>query len=139
MITNREFANLVAESVRYLAAIDPALPRLEINLHNGNDWLPSGFGFKQTFAIDMEALSPGTRRGQQTKMVEYPVLLFCCLRACVRSSMLRNTLDSKPLLDVYGKMSDIVYVDSGMVNSSKRSTIRVEAPISHEGRLWLTW
>jgi hypothetical protein len=120
MIINREFTNLIAESARHLAAIDPALARLEINLHNGNVWLPSGFGFKQTFAVDMEALFPGEQRDQQTKMVEYPVLLFCCLRACVRSSMLHNTLDSKPLLDVYDKMGDIMYVNSGIVNSSKK-------------------
>jgi hypothetical protein len=123
MITNQEFANLVAESARHLTAIDLPKARVEINLHNGNVRLPSGFGFEQTFVVDMDTLLPNEQRDQQPVVVEYPILLLCCLHACLRSSMLCNSLDSNPLLDMFEKLDETVYVDSAMVTNLGRRTI----------------
>jgi hypothetical protein len=110
MITNREFAKLVTESARHLREFptNATQARVEVNLYNGTVKIPSGFGFMRTFVVDMDVLYPNEERDQQAIMVEYPILLLCCLRASLRSKMLCMALHSDPLLATMEMLGDIV-------------------------------
>lgn len=108
MITNREFMHLVRQSARrFDQAPDVAVT---VDMRSGVLKIPSVFGILQEFPLNITELYPGRIFTDEVMPVRYSVVLIVTLRACLRSTMLRDCFSSNPLITRVLGFESTVYV-----------------------------
>ncbi|PVH72313.1 hypothetical protein DL98DRAFT_610858 [Cadophora sp. DSE1049] len=109
MIANEEFSGLVSQSARHLEVSTSSV--VEIDLRAGTLRVPSAFGVIQSFVVDLHAIYPDTRSESETLSVNHSMVLVASLKACLRSFLLKNCLESEPLLKLVGGDSEVLDFD----------------------------
>ena len=109
MITNEEFQMLLYQSMRHIQ--HAAISTVEVNLQAGTMVVPSAFGVLQTFYIDMDKIDPGSRsRNPDALTISYPTVILAATRACLRSTMLKDSFDAYWLLQAVRSWDEVVYI-----------------------------
>ena len=109
MLTNKEFQELLYQSLRYLQ--ETSLSVVQVDLRAATIKIPSAFGFMQTFVLDLDRMYPSQDRSHDTQSVPYSAVVLAALKGCLRSYMLRQCFDSRPLLKMIDQCSDVVLLE----------------------------
>jgi len=102
MIMSEEFASLISQSVRHLNS--SAASTNEIDLGSGAVKVPGAFGAIQEFKVEVDAMYPADKRSIEILTVGYTTVLLAALKACLRSFLLWNSLDSESLFLAFEKL-----------------------------------
>lgn len=108
MITNREFMSLVRQSARRFDQAPNAT--IKVDMRSGVLKTPSAFGILQEFPLSITELYPGRTLTDEVISVSYSAVLISTLRACLRSTMLRDCFSSNPLITKVLDFDSTVYV-----------------------------
>ena len=108
MITNEEFQTLLYQSLRHLQGA--ASSTITVNLAAATIIVPSAFGVLQTFHIDLDRIDPDGARDSEAFTVTYTAVILAAMKACLRSTMLRDCFDASPLLRYVNSWHNIVYI-----------------------------
>lgn len=109
MLINSEFRDIVTQSSRHI----PALKGSTVDLTFGDPpalELPTVMGVVRKFPVELGAMFPGEVLGAQTTKVKYSDVMFAALRACLRSAILKTSINSTPLYDRWLRMGEIIQV-----------------------------
>ena len=109
MIANEEFSGLVSQSARHLEVSTSSV--VEIDLRAGTLKVPSAFCIIQSFAVDLHAIYSDTGVENETLSVNHSMVLVASLKACLRSFLLKNCLESEPLFQLVGWDSEVLNFD----------------------------
>lgn len=109
MLTNKEFQELLYQSLRHLQ--ETSLSVVQVDLRAATIKIPSAFGFMQTFVLDLDRMYPSQDRSHDTQSVPYSAVVLAALKGCLRSYILRQCFDSRPLLKVIDQCSDVVLLE----------------------------
>lgn len=110
-ITNKEFRDIVHQSIRNLKESDTAL--IDLDLRSMTLKVPSAFGVRQHFQVDWDAISDtasGTRP-HETVPVKHTAIVLASIRSLVLCMMLLTCSDAGPLLELVGECGDLAYMD----------------------------
>ena len=109
MLTNEEFQELLYQSLRHLQ--DTPLGVVQVDLRAATIKIPSAFGFMQTFVLDLDRIYPSKERNHDTQSVPYSAVVLAALKGCLRSYMLKQCFDSRPLFRMVDQCSDVVLLE----------------------------
>jgi hypothetical protein len=99
-ITNPEFRDLISQSVRTLRAC--LTTSLVVNISASAVYVSAAFGVVKQFPIDVDVLVDEASQDISSLgqiVVPYKDVLFLVLKASLRSTFLKTSLDSAPLFD----------------------------------------
>ena len=105
MLTSPEFRDIISRAVRLI----PESGDKEICLTLGTPAtldVPSIMGMVQKFPVDLDKLLPGKNTQSGTIQIKYHHVIFAVLKACLRSTVIATSLDSKPLFNAFLEMGD---------------------------------
>ena len=83
---------------------------ITVNLVAATITVPSSFGVLQTFYIDLDRIDPSGARDSEAFTVTYTVVILAAMKACLRSTMLRDCFDASTLLRDMNSWHNIVYI-----------------------------
>lgn len=96
-ITNAEFRDLISQSVRTLQACLTTSIVIDVAASTVN--VGAAFGVVRKFPFDVDVLVDEVSQDLTQIVVPYRDVLFLVLKASLRSTFLRTSLDSAPLFD----------------------------------------
>lgn len=108
VLCHEEIRHLITLAVRRIT--HSLSGSVQIDLESPALVMTAVLGSEQRFPIDMQALFPEFRHEQQRLDVTFTTLLLVTLKACLRSSFLKTSLDSLPLMECIAEMEDIIRV-----------------------------
>ncbi|KAH7471345.1 hypothetical protein FOMA001_g13595 [Fusarium oxysporum f. sp. matthiolae] len=108
ILCHEEFRDLITLAVRRMAQ---SISRtVQIDLENPAIVIKAVLGAEQRFPIDMNILFPDFLPEQQSIEITFTTLITIALKASLRSSFLKTSLNSLPLLERVVEMDDIIYI-----------------------------
>ena len=99
-VTNPEFRDLISQSIRTLEACLPTSIVVDAKASTVN--VGAAFGLIRKFPVDVDVLvddEPEDIAGLGSIVIPYRDVLVLCLKASLRSTFLKTSLDSTPLFD----------------------------------------
>lgn len=111
MITSAEIRSLISQSARLLA--EGFDGKIAVDLDAGLIKVPTVLNFLAEFPVDLdEVVPPDVQDADKTGTVQVPLprVMLVCQRAALRSAMLDNALDSKPLFEAVARLNHVVYM-----------------------------
>ena len=109
MLTNKEFQELLYQSLRHLQ--ETSLSVVQVDLRAATIKIPSAFGFMQTFVLDLYRMYPSQGRSHDTQSVPYSAVVLAALKGCLRSYMLEQCFNARPLWKMIDQCSDVVLLE----------------------------
>jgi hypothetical protein len=109
MITNDEFQELLYHSLRRLEATTSASAGLKLD-EVETFTIPSTFGIKQTFMVDLGKIYPRKVREPETNTISYSTIILAATEACLRSMVLNSCFHSAPLIQAVESWDEVEYV-----------------------------
>jgi hypothetical protein len=122
-LTSSEFRDLINQSLRNIKDCVKSQITIDVSDVTASVNVPAAFGMIQRFPIDtdvlMERADIPSIVGQH--VLSYPTVLLLFLKAVVRSTFLRTSLDSMPLWDVVLSAEEVV-VDGNPPSAYSQAT-----------------
>lgn len=109
MITNEEFQESVYHSLRRLEATTSASAKWKLD-EVATFTIPSTFGIRQTFMVDLGKIYPRKVREPETNTISYSTIILAGTEACLRSMVLNNCFHSAPLIQAVESWDKVKYV-----------------------------
>lgn len=111
MMTNLEFNSIVYHSLRRLPATVHTTANATIFLSDAATIeTVSALGVRQTFVVDLAKIYPQYERKPEPVVIIYSTIILAATKACLRSTMLMNCFDARPLIEAVESMDDVIHV-----------------------------